>query len=122
MATKEEKEKFATLIGRIVHNCGILEWQTNTLIDVLETDKIRKAKMFTQLFGLSRRPCRNASMRAGIEAMGGAFRNPIRATFVGCCASANVPAAKRTRATNQRSLLNTAFTFQRNGYATKRGL
>ena len=46
-------------------------------------------------------------------------RNPIRGAFAGCRASANVPMARRTSVTIQRSLLIMALTIQRNGLCHK---
>src|SRR5215468_9693276 len=46
----------------------------------------------------------------------------MRNIFPGCCASANVPGARRKSVTIQRSLLIMAFTFQRNGYAMRNKL
>src|SRR4030095_3833469 len=43
---------------------------------------------FPSTYPSSRRPCRNASMRAGLMERETAVRNPIRETFFGCCASA----------------------------------
>jgi hypothetical protein len=43
---RRRKKKFAKLIGKIIHNCGILEFLTNSLIDNLETNKTRSAKIF----------------------------------------------------------------------------
>src|SRR5262245_3298685 len=61
----------------------------------------------------SYRPFLNASMRVAMKGAEIAVRNPIRGTFVGCCASANVPAARTRSVTIQWSLLIMAFTFQR---------
>ena len=45
---------------------------------------------FPSTYPSSRSPCRKASMRSG-KTEGEVVRNPIRGTFVGCCASAIAP-------------------------------
>src|SRR5262249_15111223 len=42
---------------------------------------------FPSTYPSSRRPCRNASMRAGVEEGKAETRYPILGTFIGCCAS-----------------------------------
>src|SRR5215831_3024092 len=53
-------------------------------------------------------------MRAAMVESEPAVRNPIRGTCFGCCASANVTAARKSSVTNQTTLLFMALTFQRN--------
>src|SRR5215510_5424901 len=57
--------------------------------------------------------CRNASTRTPIPEAVLLSRKPMRKIFPVCCASANVPMARRTSVTNQRSLLFMAFTLKR---------
>ena len=55
---------------------------------------------FPSTYPSSRRPCRNASMRAASTEGDVAARNPIRQTFFACCASLRVTKVRmRTRAT-----------------------
>src|SRR5262249_39108060 len=46
------------------------------------------------MYPSSRRPCRNASMRVGLEEGEIPPRYPIRGTFVGCCADADKQSPK----------------------------
>src|SRR5262245_34267667 len=57
--------------------------------------------------------CRNASTMTAIPEGVLGSRKPMRKTFSRCCASANVPMARRRSVTNQRSLLTMAFTLKR---------
>ena len=49
---------------------------------------------FPSTYPSSRRPCRNASVRAAIAEGEAALGNPIRGTFFGCCAEAETQSAK----------------------------
>src|SRR5262249_33929733 len=57
--------------------------------------------------------CRNGSTRVAIPEPVLSSRKPMRKIFPGCCASANVPAAKRKTVTNQTIFLFMAFTLKR---------
>src|SRR5262245_46486302 len=50
--------------------------------------------LFPSTYPRSRRPCRNASLRAGLVVGKLATRYPIRGTFVGCCAAADAQSAR----------------------------
>src|SRR5262249_40934700 len=54
---------------------------------------------FSSTYLSSRSPCRNASMRSGLEEGELPPRNPIRRIFPGCCASAITARASNTTAT-----------------------
>src|SRR5262249_11063791 len=56
---------------------------------------------FPSTYPSSRRPCRNASMRAGVEEGKAETRYPIRGTFVGCWASAKETVDNRVAAKRQ---------------------
>src|SRR5207344_3568901 len=66
--------------------------------------------LFPSTYPSSRRPCRNASMRAGLVEGEVAFRYPILGIFVGCCASAEETVTSKTIVSNKNgNLLFNAF-------------
>src|SRR5215510_318587 len=62
-------------------------------------DRHSMIMFFPSTYPSSRRPCRNASMRARLADGEVALTYPIRGTFFGCCASAVTPKASNTTAT-----------------------
>src|SRR5215470_6338182 len=58
---------------------------------------------FPSTYPRSRRPWRNASVRAAMEETEEAVKNPIRGTFFVCCASAGVRSANTISTTRNRS-------------------
>src|SRR5262250_855405 len=69
---------------------------------------------FPSTYPSSRRPCRNASMRAEIAAGELALRNPIRGIFFeACCASAETQSAKsRAQSVKQKTLARSELPIQ----------
>src|SRR5207247_10127058 len=64
-----------------------------------------RTRFFPSTYPRSRRPRRNSSMRAAIAEVE-VPRNPIRGTFVGCCASADMQSAKsRAQSATQKTFL-----------------
>src|SRR2546422_3456951 len=66
---------------------------------------------FPSTYPCSRRPCRNASVRAEMEEGEVALRKPIRGTFFDCCALAKETAVTKTAISTQIIFVFCIFSF-----------